>query len=153
MGRGTHLPKKQNCLLPEPDTFDSLIPKVPRNRRWRRPPSSDPREITVEHAHKVLLPPCDEADHDSPITHRSGNHRPHLPRRGGELPTSLQIHSRDIVFFSVITTSPSLCLNPPRDKYMYMYMKVSTRTLNLNFDAFWIHLSRGFRQGVCSFSL
>ena len=47
-----------------------LIPKAPRNRRERRPPSSEPREITVEDTHKVLLPPCDETEHDTPITHR-----------------------------------------------------------------------------------
>ena len=26
--------------------------------------------MTVEHAHKALLPPCDEAEHDAPIVHR-----------------------------------------------------------------------------------
>jgi hypothetical protein len=46
---------------PESDTADPLVPKAPRNRRGRRLPSSDPRECTVEHARKALLPPLDEA--------------------------------------------------------------------------------------------
>ncbi len=59
----TTYPQKKHCLLPEPDTADSLIPKTPRNRRERRPPSSDD-------AHKTLFPPYDEDEHDAPIEHR-----------------------------------------------------------------------------------
>ncbi len=55
-----NLPKKKPCLLPESDTADPLIPKVPRNRLGRRPPSSEPRECMVENTHKALLPPLDE---------------------------------------------------------------------------------------------
>ena len=87
-----HLPKKKTMSPPrlEPETVDPLIPKAPRNRRERRPPSSEPREITVEHAHKALLPPRDEAEHDAPIAHRLiGAYRfdtcmhlcPYAPRR------------------------------------------------------------------------
>jgi hypothetical protein len=55
------LPKKKKpCLLPESDTKDPLVPKSPRNRLGRRPPSSEPRECTVDHDHKALLPPLDE---------------------------------------------------------------------------------------------
>ncbi len=62
--------KKNHCLLPESDTADPLVPKTPRNRHRRRPPSSEPCEITVENAHKALLPPSDEVEHDAPIAYR-----------------------------------------------------------------------------------
>jgi hypothetical protein len=62
--------EKKQRLLPESDTADLLVPKAPRNRRKRRPPSSEPRECTVEHVHKDLLPPSDEVEHDAPIDHR-----------------------------------------------------------------------------------
>jgi hypothetical protein len=52
--------KKKPCLLPESDTSDPLVPKVPQNRRGRRPPSSESHECTVEHVHKALLPALDD---------------------------------------------------------------------------------------------
>jgi hypothetical protein len=78
MGRGTfsshsryHLPKKRTNVSSQNPTLQTpSFPKVPRSRRGRRPPYQKPHEITVEYAHKALLLPCDEAEHDAPITYR-----------------------------------------------------------------------------------
>jgi hypothetical protein len=86
-----HLPKKRtnvssrtrHCRLPN-------SPKHPGTDAGEDPHHQMTPEITVEHAHKALLPPRDEADHDTPIAHRLiGAYRydicmhlcPYAPRR------------------------------------------------------------------------
>ena len=65
-------------------------PKHPGTDAGEDPHHQKPHEITVEHAHKALLPPRDEAEHDAPIAHRLiGAYRydtcmhlcPYAPRR------------------------------------------------------------------------
>jgi hypothetical protein len=45
-------------------------PKYPGTDTGEDPHHQKPSKCTVEHAHKVLFPPCDEVEHDAPITHR-----------------------------------------------------------------------------------
>ena len=45
-------------------------PTHPGTEAGEDPHHQKPHEITAEHAHKVLLPRCDESEHDAPISHR-----------------------------------------------------------------------------------
>ena len=79
MGRDTfsshsryHPPKKRTTVSYQNPTLQTLSSpkKHPRTDTGEDPNHQKPSEITVEHAHKDLLPPCDEADHDTPLEHR-----------------------------------------------------------------------------------
>ncbi len=56
------LPRIRHCRLPH-------SPKHPGTVTGEDPHHQRPRKCTVENAHKVLFPPCDEAEHDVPIDH------------------------------------------------------------------------------------
>ncbi len=110
--------EKKQWLLPESDTADPLVPKTPRNTRKRRPPSSEPRECTVEHVggayrydtsmHLCPYAPCRRCRGVVRATDhwpQSGYHSIHLypiPHLGGELTTSLQIRPRAMFFLLFI---------------------------------------------------
>jgi hypothetical protein len=48
----------------------SHSPKHPGTDTGEDPHHQKSHKCTVEHVHKVLFPPCDEVEHDTPITHR-----------------------------------------------------------------------------------
>ena len=56
------------------DVTEVNITKHPGTDTGEDPHHQNPREITVDHAHKSLLPPYDEADHDALIAHRLIGH-------------------------------------------------------------------------------
>ena len=63
-------PKKTTVSYQNPTLQTPSSPKHPGTDVREDPHHQMTREITVEHAHKTLLPPRDEAEHDTPITHR-----------------------------------------------------------------------------------
>ncbi len=72
MGRGAfsshsryHLPKKRTNVSSQNPTLQTpSSPKHPGTDAREDPPHQKPREITVEHAHKALLPPT-KPEHDA----------------------------------------------------------------------------------------
>jgi hypothetical protein len=78
MRRGTfsshsryHPPKKRTTVSYQNPTLQTpSSQKHPGTDSGEDLHHQKPREITVDHPHKVLLPPRDEADHDAPIAHR-----------------------------------------------------------------------------------
>ena len=67
----TTYPKKRTTVSYQNPTLQTpSSPKYPGTDAREDPHHQMTREITVEDAHKVLLPPCDESEHDTPITHR-----------------------------------------------------------------------------------
>jgi hypothetical protein len=66
-----HLPKKEPMSPPRIRHYRlPHSPKHPGTDTGEDPHHQKPHEITVDHAHKTLLPPRDEAEHDEPIAHR-----------------------------------------------------------------------------------
>ncbi len=88
--------------LPEPDTEDPLIPKSPRNRLERRPPSSEP-ERNYDWSFSWNSPSTVRRSRLRHTYRSAVDHHPvHLfpiPHRYDKLSTSLQIHPRSILFF------------------------------------------------------
>ena len=67
----TTYPKKRTTVSYQNPTLQTpSSPKNPGTDAREDPHHQMTREITVEHAHKTLLPPCDEVENDTPITHR-----------------------------------------------------------------------------------
>ena len=66
----TTYPKKETMTSPRIRDCRPPRPKSPRNRRGRRLPSSESARNSAEYAHKTLLPPRDEVEHDTPIAYR-----------------------------------------------------------------------------------
>jgi hypothetical protein len=56
-------PRIRHCRL-------THSPKHPGTDTGEDPHHQKPRKCTVEYVHKGLFPPLDEAEHDTPITHR-----------------------------------------------------------------------------------
>jgi hypothetical protein len=82
MGRGAfsshsryHLPKKRNNVSSQNPTLQTpSSPKHPGTDAREDPPHQKPREITVEHAHKALLPPT-KPEHDATLRALLGSFR------------------------------------------------------------------------------
>ena len=63
-------PKKTTVSYQNPTLQTPSSPKHPGTDAREVPHHQMTREITVDHAHKVLLLPREEAEHDTPIEHR-----------------------------------------------------------------------------------
>ena len=82
MGRGAfsshsryHLPKKRTNVSSQNPTLQTpSSPKHPGTDAREDPPHQKPREITVEHAHKALLPPT-KPEHDATVRALLGSFR------------------------------------------------------------------------------
>ena len=82
MGRGAfsshsryHLPKKRTNVSSQNPTLQTpSSPKHPGTDAREDPPHQKPREITVEHAHKALLPPT-KPEHDATLRALLGSFR------------------------------------------------------------------------------
>ena len=82
MGHGTfsshsryHLPKKRTNVSSQNPTLQTpSSPKHPGTDTREDPPHQKPREITVEHAHKALLPPT-QPEHDTTLCALLGSFR------------------------------------------------------------------------------
>ena len=67
----TTYPQKRSTVSNQNPTLQTpSSPKHPGTDSREDPHHQMTREITVDHTHKSLLPPCDEAEHDTPISHR-----------------------------------------------------------------------------------
>ena len=67
----TIYPKKRTTVSYQNPTLQTpSSPNHPGTDSGEDPHHQKSREITVEHTHKTLLPRLDEAEHDTPITHR-----------------------------------------------------------------------------------
>ncbi len=76
MGRGVvsshpryHPTKKRTTDSHQNPTQTFSSSKHPRTDPGEDPHPQMTHEITVEHAQKALLPPCDEVEHEKPISH------------------------------------------------------------------------------------
>ena len=66
----TTYPKKTTISNQNPTLQTPSSPTNPGTDVREDPHHQMTHEITVESTHKALLPPCDETEHDTPITHR-----------------------------------------------------------------------------------
>jgi hypothetical protein len=67
----TTYPKKEPMSPPRIRHYRlTHSPKHPGTDAGEDPHHQKPRKCTVEYVHKYLFPPLDEAEHDTPITHR-----------------------------------------------------------------------------------